>query len=199
MAQLAGRARELQRNVVRSAITDAATELFLQRGYEQTTAGDIAAAVGVSVRTLFRYMATKEEMLLGPMAATGAVLAGWIREADSGVTARDAVIAAIARFAADLASQGERGKARSRLVVLTPQLRGGLSDKRRLWVDEMSPAVQERLHGGEDTALIARAMVASTLAALDVTAEHWAFADADVDLVSLFRQTADAIAGTAPR
>lgn len=154
---------------------------------------DIAAAVGVSVRTLFRYMATKEEMLLGPMAATGAILAGWIRDAEVGATAWDALIDVVSRFAADLVSEGERAKARSRLVVMTPQLRGGLSDKRRLWMDEMSPAVQERLSGSQDAAVIARAMVASALAALDVTAEHWAFADRAIDLPSLFRRAADAV------
>jgi hypothetical protein len=64
-------------------------------------------------------------------------------------------------------------------------------------MDEMSPAVQQRLPGGEDTAVLARAMVASVLAALDVAAEHWAFADADLDLANLFRRTVDAIARTA--
>ena len=73
-------------------------------------------------------------------------------------------------------------------------MRGGLTDKRRLWMDEMSPAVRERLPDGEDTAMIARAMTASVLAALDVAAEHWAFADSDLNLANLFRRTADAIA-----
>lgn len=45
--------------------------------------------------------------------------------------------------------------------------------------------------------MLARAMVASVLAALDVAAEHWAFADADLDLANLFRRTVDAIARTA--
>ncbi len=205
MAQLGGRTRELQRGAVRSAITDAATELFLERGYDATTADDVAAAVGVSVRTLFRYMATKEEMLLGPMTASGAVLAGWIRDADAGVTAWQALTGAITRFAAALAREGERARARSRLIVLTPQLRGGLADKRRLWMDEMTPAVQERLAGergegderggqkGGDAAVLARAMVAAALATLDVVGEHWAFADADLDLPSLFRHTVDAL------
>jgi hypothetical protein len=66
-------------------------------------------------------------------------------------------------------------------------------------MDEMSPAVQERLAAGQDTAVIARAMVASVLAALDVTAEHWALADTDLDLTSLFRQAADATAPAGPR
>lgn len=107
--------------------------------------------------------------------------------------ARLPLTGAVAGFTADLAGEGERAKARSRLIVLTPQLRGGLSDKRRRWIDEMSPAVQERLPAGQDTTVIARAMVASVLAALDVTAEHWAFADADLDLASLFRQAVNAI------
>ena len=97
---------------------------------------DIAAAVGVSVRTLFRYMATKEDTLLGPMAATGAVLAERIRDAGPGLTAREALISAVARFAADLGGEGARAKARSRLIVATPQLRGGLADKRRRWMDK---------------------------------------------------------------
>jgi hypothetical protein len=68
----------------------------------------------------------------------------------------------------------------------------------------MSPAVHERLPGGHDTtviagAMVAGAMVASVLATLDVTAEHWAFADADFDLTSLFRQAADAITPRPPR
>jgi AcrR family transcriptional regulator len=195
MAQAAGRARELQRNAVRAAITDAATALFLERGYDETTVDDIAAAVGVSVRTLFRYMATKEETLLGPMTATGAVLADRIRAADPGQPAGAALTAAVAHFARDLASEGERGKARSRLMVATPQLRGGLSDKRRVWLDEMSPAVRERLPGGDDAAVVARAMVASVLAALDVAAEHWAFSDTDLDLPALFQRIARSIAG----
>jgi AcrR family transcriptional regulator len=195
MAQAGGRARELQRNAVRAAITDAATALFLERGYDETTVDDIAAAVGVSVRTLFRYMATKEETLLAPMTATGAVLAGRIRAAAPGQPAWSALIDVVAGFAAELAGEGERGKARSRLMVATPQLRGGLSDKRRVWLDEMSPAVAERLPGGADAAVVARAMVASALAALDVAAEHWAFAAAGLDLPALFRRIARSIAG----
>src|ERR1700759_3449029 len=109
MEQRGGRARELQRNAVRSAVTDAATALFLERGYDETTMDDIAAAVGVSVRTLFRYMATKEETLLAPMTATGAVLAGRIRAAEPGTPAWPALTDALAGLAAELAADGERG------------------------------------------------------------------------------------------
>lgn len=45
-----------------AAILDAATRLFGERGYEDTHTADIAAAAGVTERTLFRYFPSKEKL-----------------------------------------------------------------------------------------------------------------------------------------
>ena len=42
----------------RGRLQDAALELFAARGYEQTTATEIAQAVGLTERTFFRHFAT---------------------------------------------------------------------------------------------------------------------------------------------
>jgi len=42
----------------RGAVTRTALEMFAERGFEETTVDDIADALGVSRRTLFRYFAS---------------------------------------------------------------------------------------------------------------------------------------------
>ena len=62
--------RERTRRAVQREIGEAALALFLERGYDATTIDDIAAAAGMSQRSVFRYFATKEDIVVGKMDAT---------------------------------------------------------------------------------------------------------------------------------
>jgi AcrR family transcriptional regulator len=57
--------RERKKERTRQALYEAATRLFLARGYARTTVAEIAAEAGVSVKTLFNHFAGKEDLLLG--------------------------------------------------------------------------------------------------------------------------------------
>ncbi|MFD3658668.1 TetR family transcriptional regulator [Streptomyces sp. 24-1644] len=46
---------------MREALAEAAFQLFLERGYEQTTVDDIVARAGVGRRSFFRYFPSKED------------------------------------------------------------------------------------------------------------------------------------------
>src|SRR5689334_9757687 len=46
----------------RLAISNVATQLFIERGFDHVTIAEVAAAANVSVNTIFNYFANKEEL-----------------------------------------------------------------------------------------------------------------------------------------
>lgn len=55
--------RELKKKRTRKAISDMATLLFIERGYNEVTTAEIAELCEVSVPTLFKYFPTKEALV----------------------------------------------------------------------------------------------------------------------------------------
>lgn len=55
--------RELKRRRTRKAISDAAMELFLDRGFEQVSVVEIAAAAEVAEKTVYNYFPVKAELV----------------------------------------------------------------------------------------------------------------------------------------
>ena len=55
--------QERKQQLVRQAIWDAATDLFAEKGYDETTVDDIALAAGVSRRSFFRYFSSKNDLM----------------------------------------------------------------------------------------------------------------------------------------
>src|SRR6266704_7094803 len=67
--------RERTRRTVRSELAQLAVSLFVEKGYDETTIDDLAAAAGMSKRTFFRYFASKEELVMGKYEVLGEQLA----------------------------------------------------------------------------------------------------------------------------
>jgi AcrR family transcriptional regulator len=60
---LEARRREVRKQETRTAVLEAAQQLFAQHGYENTTVREIADAAGITERTLYRYFDGKEGLL----------------------------------------------------------------------------------------------------------------------------------------
>ncbi len=86
--------REYQKKRRRERIFQAAMALFRQRGFQETTASDIAKAAHVSRGTFFNYFPYKEAVLL----EYGALLLAGLREEVRGRLARGEDPLAILRF-----------------------------------------------------------------------------------------------------
>jgi AcrR family transcriptional regulator len=56
--------RERKKRETRQHISDVATGLFLERGFDEVRVADVAAAAGVSEKTVYNYFETKEALLL---------------------------------------------------------------------------------------------------------------------------------------
>ena len=54
--------RETKKLATRQQIADAAMGLFAQRGFDRVTVAEVAAAAGVSEKTVFNYFPTKEDL-----------------------------------------------------------------------------------------------------------------------------------------
>lgn len=71
--------RERKKAKTRQQISDVATDLFLERGFDEVTVAEVAKAANVSVKTIFNYFGAKEDLLFDRepewLAATEALVA----------------------------------------------------------------------------------------------------------------------------
>lgn len=70
--------RDRQRARVVADIHRAAFELIAERGFDEVTTDEIAMTAGISPRTFFRYVATKDDLLLATVRERGALVMAMI-------------------------------------------------------------------------------------------------------------------------
>ncbi len=78
--------RERKKALTRQAISDVATRLFLERGFEAVTMAEVADAAGVSVKTIFNYFGSKEDLFLDRDVELRRAIVGAITDRPPGTT-----------------------------------------------------------------------------------------------------------------
>ncbi|GAA0481772.1 hypothetical protein Ade02nite_57320 [Paractinoplanes deccanensis] len=133
------------RETIRAELTAAAMKSIGEVGFAATTASAIAAAVGVTERTFFRYFATKEDAVLQPIEALGPSIADELRRRPAGESPlralRVAFEVAVASVTADPATMATV----MRLNRSEPALRRRHLQQQDLWVAALAEAQGERL------------------------------------------------------
>ncbi len=126
-------------------LQEAALRLFATRGFEQTTANDIAQEVGLTERTFYRHFADKREVLFhGQDTLLDAFLVG-VASAPSTASALEIVAAAL-RSAAQFFPDERRSFARVRASVIesNPGLQEREQHKLATIATRVADALRER-------------------------------------------------------
>jgi AcrR family transcriptional regulator len=91
MAESATGLRERKKRATRDALARAGIELFVERGYDETTLAEIAEVAGVSTRTIFAYFPSKEDILFATMQTMRDALARALADRPAGTDALTAL------------------------------------------------------------------------------------------------------------
>jgi len=83
--------RESKKLRTRQEIADRAMQLFAERGFDRVTVADVAAAAGVSDKTVYNYFPTKEDLFFDEVPAREAALVAAIRSRSDGQSILDAL------------------------------------------------------------------------------------------------------------
>ncbi len=102
----------------RGRLEKAAMELFVERGYPETTVAEIAARAGVTERTFFRYFADKREVLFSGSAHLEEALRRGVEEAPPDATPLAVVAHALDRATALLQDGRDLTYVRARAALV---------------------------------------------------------------------------------
>ncbi|MER6343992.1 TetR/AcrR family transcriptional regulator [Streptomyces sp. NPDC001595] len=84
--------RERKKRQTRQYISDVATGLFVERGFDAVTVAEIAEASNVSVNTVYNYFPAKEDLFLDRSKGVVDRLSRWVRGRRDGESAAEAVL-----------------------------------------------------------------------------------------------------------
>jgi AcrR family transcriptional regulator len=84
--------RERKKRETRQRISDIATGLFLERGFDEVTVAEVAKAADVAVNTVYNYFPSKEDLLLDEAEERRERLARMVRERRAGESAVRAIL-----------------------------------------------------------------------------------------------------------
>ena len=156
--------RETKKLLTRQEIADRAMQLFVKRGFDHVTVAEVAAAAGVSEKTVFNYFPTKEDLFFDEVPAREARMVEAIRGRRQGET----IVAVLRRLqASDCPRLCSPGFARfARIIEESPALQAKELEVMARFTEVLARAIRDELRVHEVDAKIAANVLVSV---------HWQF------------------------
>lgn len=162
------------RKAMQAEVAAVAMELFLERGFDNTTVEQITAVAGLSRSSFFRYFPTKEDVVLGNLADNGQQVLRALTERPDDEPPWTALRQALEPVIQSQTVNVERALRMARMILDTPSLRARHYEKIMTWQALLVPEVARRLHlpaAARDPR--PTALIGCALACLDAALETW--------------------------
>jgi AcrR family transcriptional regulator len=154
----------------RGRLAQAALELYGERGFDQTTAAEIANRAGLTERTFFRHFADKREVLFAGSAELQKLLVAAVASAPTSAAPIDAVTAAL-MAAGDVFNDERRSYARERRAVIAAN--ADLHERELIKMASLASAIAEALQRRGVSEPAASLAAEAGIAIFRVTFERW--------------------------
>jgi AcrR family transcriptional regulator len=184
----------------RGRLEKAALELFQERGYAQTTVGDIAERAGLTERTFFRYFVDKREVLFSGSQLLEKAVVEAVEAAPVDAAPLEIVSVAFQAVGAALQAQRDLGYIRTRYAIVREQaeVRERELIKMASLASSVTNALRARGVAEPEASLVAEAGVT----VFKVGFERWITAKKPGEFAAHIREAVEALktvtAGSAP-
>jgi AcrR family transcriptional regulator len=169
----------------RGRLEKAAMELYVERGFDETTVAEIAARAGLTERTFFRHFADKREVLFAGAATLQELFVGAVLDAPEDLPPVDAAIAGVVAGGALIQERPAFARQRYEIIAANAELQ----ERELIKLAALSAALADALRrrGVPDHAASLAAEVA--IAVFRVAFERWAADPVQLDLPQLMRES----------
>ena len=171
----------------RSRLEQAALQLFLERGYDQTTVAEIAERAGLTERTFFRHFADKREVLFGGAGALRELLVRTLASTPDSAAPIDAIAAVLAAYGALLQERRDYARQRQTVIAANAELRERELIKLASLATALADALRRRGVSDPAASLAAEAGIA----VFKIAFERWVDESNQQGLPLLIRESLD--------
>ncbi len=165
-------------STTRAQIARGALELFERNGFDETTVEDIAAAAGISRRTLFRYFESKRDIVWGEFDVELVRLSEHLHEAPADEPLMDVLRRAVVSTNRFGAGELDELRIRVNLISTVPALVAHSAVRYAEWRRVVAEFAAERL-GEEPDDLGPQTVAHAALGAAMAAFARWAHHDAE--------------------
>jgi AcrR family transcriptional regulator len=168
--------RELSREAVRGRIAEAAETLFLAKGFNETTVDEIAAVVGMSQRSFFRYFASKEDVVLEKFDRKGEELFAHLNSRPLDEPEWDSLRSCFDVFVATFTDDNRRDRAMQEIIESCPPLLAAQLERVHRVQEQLVQRLAARMVARDPNArpdtLVLSALVGAAFACVQAAVSH---------------------------